>query len=67
VFYFNIYQKDNKVFTTSLYKINRIINNREEKLAKEINEELIKRLLFNIYIDYKDTFLKSALDKLPPY
>jgi len=51
----------------SLYKINRIINNREERLAKEINKELVKRLLLTIYINYKDAFLKAALDKLPPY
>ena len=43
-FHFNIYRKDNKVFITSLYKINQIINKREEKLTKEINKELIKRL-----------------------
>jgi len=51
----------------SLYKINRIINNREERPAKETDKELVKRLLFTIYIDYKNTFLKAALDKLPPY
>jgi len=67
VFYFNIYQKDNKVFIISLYKINQIINNREERLTKETNKELVKRLFFTIYIDYKDAFLKAALDKLPPY
>jgi len=67
VFHFNIYRKDNKVFITSLYKINRIINNREEELAKETDEELVKRLFFTIYINYKDAFLKAALDKLPPY
>jgi len=67
VFHFNIYQKDNKVFTTSLYKINRIINNREERLDKETNKELVKRLLPTIYIGYKDAFLKAALDKLSPY
>ena len=67
MFYFNIYQKDNKVFIISLYKINQIINNREERLAKETDEELVKRLLSTIYINYKDAFLKAALDKLPPY
>jgi len=36
-------------------------------LAKETNEKLIKRLLFTIYTDYKDIFLKAALNKLPPY
>jgi len=66
-FYFNIYQKDNKVFIMSLYKINRIINNREERLTKETNKELVKRLFLIIYIDYKDAFLEAALDKLPPY
>ena len=66
-FHFNIYRRDNKVFITSLYKINRIINKREEKLAKETNKELVKRLLPTIYTGYKDIFLKAALDKLPPY
>jgi hypothetical protein len=67
VFHFNIYRRDNKVFITSLYKINQIINKREEKLAKETNKELVKRLLPTIYAGYKDVFLKAALDKLPPY
>ena len=67
MFYFNIYRKNNKVFIISLYKINQIINNREERLTKETNKELVKRLFFTIYIDYKDAFLKAALDKLPPY
>src|SRR5882757_4189359 len=66
-FHFNIYRRDNEVFITSLYKINRIINKREEKLAKETNKELVKRLLPTIYAGYKNTFLKAALDKLPPY
>jgi len=51
----------------SLYKINRIINNRKERPDKETNKELVKRLLPTIYIGYKDAFLKAALDKLPPY
>jgi len=51
----------------SLYKINQIINNKEERLTKETDEELVKRLFFTIYIDYKDVFLKAALNKLPPY
>ena len=67
MFYFNIYQKDNEVFITNLYKIDWIINKREEKLAEETNKELIKRLLPTIYIGYKDAFLKAALDELPPY
>ena len=66
-FHFNIYRKDNEVFTTSLYKINQIINEREEELIKKTNEELIKCLLFTIYARHKGAFLKAVLDELPPY
>ena len=66
-FHLNIYRKDNKVFITNLYKIDRIINKREEKLTEEINKELIKYLFFTIYARHKGAFLKVALDKLPPY
>ena len=62
-----MYRKDNKVFTTSLYEIDWIINERKEKLTKETNKEFIKCLLLTIYIRYKGAFLKVALDKLPPY
>jgi len=44
-FYFNIYRRDNEVFITSLYKINRIITKREEEPVKKTNKELVKRLL----------------------
>jgi len=66
-FHFNIYRRNNEVFTTSLYKINRIITKREEEPAKETNKELVKHLLPTIYAGYKDAFSKVALDKLPPY
>jgi hypothetical protein len=66
-FHFNIYQKDNEVFITSLYKINRIINEKEEGLAKESDEELVKRLLPTYLLSYRDIFLKAASDILPPY
>ena len=66
-FHFNIYWKDNEVFIISLYKINWIIKDREEKLAEEANKELVKRLLSTFYVSYKDVFLKAALDKLLPY
>ena len=67
VFYFNIYRRDNKVFITSLYKINWIIIKREEELAEETDKELVKHLFFIIYVGYKDIFLKAALDKLLLY
>ena len=62
-----MYRRDNEVFTTSLYKIDRIINKREEKLAKKTNKELVKRLLPTIYTGYKNAFSKAASDELPPY
>ena len=66
-FYFNIYWKDNKVFTTSLYKIYQIIAKREEGLVEETNKKLVKRLLPIYLLYYRDAFLKAALDILPPY
>jgi len=66
-FHFNIYWKDNKVFTTSLYKIDQIIAEREEVLIEETNKELVKRLLPNYLLNYRDAFLKAALDILPPH
>jgi len=66
-FYFNIYKKKFKVFTTSLYKINYIINKREKKLTEETDKELVKYLFFSIYLKYKNMYLKAALNKLPFY
>jgi len=44
------------VFITSLYKINQIIN-----------KKLVKRFLPTYLLDYRDAFLKAALDILPYY
>ena len=66
-FHFNIYRKDNEVFTTSLYKIDQIINKREKELTKEINKELIERLFSTIYARHKGVFLKIVLDELLPH
>ena len=63
-FHFNIYRKVNEVFITSLYKINQIINKKEEGPAKETNKELVK-YLFPIYLlGHRDAFLKMALNIL---
>ena len=66
-FHFNIYRKDNKVFTTSLYKIDQIINKKEEGPTKETDKELVKRLLPIYLLGHRDAFLKVALDILLPY
>ena len=52
---------------TSLYKINRIINEKKEGLVKETNKELVKYFLPIYLLGYRDVFLKVALDILPPY
>jgi len=36
-------------------------------LVKETNKELVKRLLPNYLLNYRDAFLKVALNILPPY
>jgi len=36
-------------------------------LVEETNKELVKRLLPNYLLNYRDAFLKAALDILPPY
>jgi len=62
-----MYRKDNKVFITSLYKINQIINKKEEGPVEETNKELVKCLLPIYLLDHRDAFLKAALDILPPH
>jgi len=36
-------------------------------LVEETNKELVKRLFPNYLLNYRDAFLKAALDILPPY
>ena len=58
--------KGSTVFTTSLYKINKLI---EEKtcLQEETPEQLVEHRLPTQYADYKDVFSKAASDQLPPH
>jgi hypothetical protein len=58
--------KENTVFTTSLYKIDKLI---EEKtsLLEEIPEQLVEYRLLVYYSDYKDVFSKAVSDQLVPY
>jgi hypothetical protein len=58
--------KENTVFTTSLYKIDRLI---EEKtsLLEETPEQLVEHRLPVCYSDYKDVFSKAVSDQLVPY
>ena len=60
-----LWYKDNTVFTTSLYKIDRILEEKQEIETGETNNELVARKLPKAYTSYKDAFSKAALDKLP--
>ena len=55
------------VFITSLYKINQIINKKEERLAKETDEELVKYFLSIYLLGHRDAFSKAVLNILPPH
>ena len=67
-------QPDSTVFVTSLYEIDRLIEDREiesiwDELAQQelTNEDLIEQKLPCQYSDLKDFFSKAALDVLAPH
>jgi hypothetical protein len=63
-FYYNLKNADNELFSTSLYKIDRIIDERRYFIIF-IEEELA--YVPNTYKDFIDIFLKIKSDKLPPH
>jgi len=78
-FHLNLRDKDNTFFTTSLYEIDRILQEKHEEANPEIlvlepgdrqpeETELqwLKRILPDEYRDYADVFSKEASDILPP-
>jgi hypothetical protein len=64
-FYRNVTQPGAVVFSTTLYEIDRIL---EEKMTQEDQDyqELVESRLPAQYRDYKDVFSKAAADVLPP-
>jgi hypothetical protein len=69
-FYHNLVQPDTIAFTTSLYKINQIIKEKEslaQKKSKLIDEELMEQKLPHQYQKFKDTFSKAVFNILPLY
>ena len=63
-------QKNSEIFITSLYEIDRIIEEKrlEEQQAEEAKEqELIQKRLPAQYKEYSDVFSKAASDELPPH
>jgi hypothetical protein len=67
-FYFNIHLLDNEVFSTTMYKINLLIK-QKEALAIEDQEtvDLIYTKLPTAYRDFIDVFSKAGLDLLPSH
>jgi hypothetical protein len=67
-FYFNMHLLDNKVFSTTIYKIDLLI---KEKEALAIEDQKIVDLicikLLAAYQDYIDVFSKADSDILPPH
>ena len=62
--------KNTEVFVTSLYEIDRTIEDKrfEERQAEEMAEqELIRQRLPQQYKEYSDVFSKAASDELPPH
>jgi hypothetical protein len=61
-------RKGNTVFTTSLYEIDKLIEEKTQLLLEEeALEQLVERKLPAVYADYKDVFSKAASDQLPPH
>jgi hypothetical protein len=54
---------------TSLYKIDYILEdwNLEFPVEEETEKQMLRRIVLKAYYDLIDVFLKSTLDKLPPY
>jgi hypothetical protein len=67
-FHFNMHLLDNKVFSTTMYKINLLIEEKEA-LAIEDQEtvDLIHIKLPAAYRDFIDVFSKAGSDLLPPH
>jgi hypothetical protein len=58
-------KKENEVFVTSLYKIDRLIEEALQDEDKETKEEIERRLPLSCK-DHLDVFSKVAFDRLPP-
>ena len=64
-------QPDTVAFTTSLYEIDRIIEEKESELSGQeselTDEELVEQKLPRRHQKFKDVFSKAASDILPPH
>jgi hypothetical protein len=67
-FHRNLQKKENVLFSTSLYEIDRIIEEKQAALKnEETDEQLVERLLPKEYTDLREGFSKAASDTLAPH
>lgn len=69
-FHRHLKKKGSEVFLTSLYEIDRVIEDKRNlERIKENNEEeeLVRERLPTQYKEYADVFSKEASDRMPPY
>jgi transposase InsO family protein/predicted aspartyl protease len=68
--HFHMQKKENEFFTTSLYEIDRILEDMPGRIPLDEDEEtrqLIKELLPRFYTKFQDVFSKSESNRLPPH
>lgn len=70
-FHFNIQQKKNEFFTTSLYEVDRLTEEKDsqdqEQEPQETKEKMLKRTVPKAYHDLIQVFSKTESNKLPSY
>jgi hypothetical protein len=68
-FHYNLRVPENKAFTTSLYEIDRLLEDRQEanNTPEEDFVEALRKVLPPEYWPYQDVFSQSESDKLPPH
>ncbi|KAF1939366.1 hypothetical protein EJ02DRAFT_258495, partial [Clathrospora elynae] len=62
--HFNMKQKENKFFTTTLYKIDRVLEDKRFLKDDPNNIDLLRSRLPPVYQEYWDVFSKVAADQL---
>jgi transposase InsO family protein len=70
-FHYNLRVPENEAFTTSIYEIDRVLQDRQETIDAQEQEEdyleAIRKVLPPEYWKYQDVYSKSESDKLPPH
>jgi hypothetical protein len=65
--HFNMKRKENEFFTTTLYKIDRVLEDKRFLEDDPNNLDLLRARLPPVYQAYQDVFSKAAADQLPKH